>query len=110
MALTRTNTASKTLVDIFNRSFDRETDTLVFQALGYDGVSLQRGLADSLAIKVTTDGDLTYIGLAAPGTAEATEKWQCFCVDSTTGVKVTYADGNSNFDNTATDLTGLSYS
>lgn len=63
------------------------------------------------ASKVTVVGDITYIGEADPGTAEATAGWRARRVDSTGGnVVVTWADGNNNFDNVATDLTVLSYS
>jgi len=94
---------------IFNQSFDRETQTLLIQSLGYDGQGIQRPLADNLAIKVTVSGSITYVGIAAPGTAQATAKWQCKKIDETTGTVVTFADGDANFDNVATDLTALTY-
>lgn len=60
--------------------------------------------------KVTVDGTSTYVGVANPGTNQSSALWQCFKVDTSSGTIVTYADGNSNFDNVATDLTSLSYS
>lgn len=63
--------------------------------------------SDNLASKVIESGGYTYIAKAAPGTTEATAKWKAYRYDSN-GTK-TYADGNSNFDNVATDLTSLTY-
>jgi len=66
--------------------------------------------AGDYALKVTVDGSVTYVGIAAPGTLQSEAKWQCKKIDETTGVVITWADGNANFDNVATDLTSLSYS
>jgi hypothetical protein len=62
------------------------------------------------AVKVTIVGSITYVGMASPGTLQASALWQCKKVDGTSGTVVTWADGNANFDNIATDLTSLSYS
>jgi hypothetical protein len=59
------------------------------------------------AVKITTVGSVSYIGLALPGSLQSAAVWQVFKYDA--GV-VTYADGNPNFDNIATDLTSLSFS
>lgn len=93
---------------IQNQSFDRDFQQSMVENLGFDGVNLQKLDADNLAIKITTSGSDTYVGEAAPGTAESTAKWKAYKVTSA-GV-VTFADGDSNFDNVATDLTSLSYS
>lgn len=61
----------------------------------------------ALAAKITSSGGYTYVGEAAPGTAQATAAWRCCRIDST-GTTV-WADGDGNFDNVATDLTALSY-
>lgn len=66
--------------------------------------------AGPVASKVTVEGSVTYIGQAAPGSAQSANVWQCKKVDETTGTVITWADGNSLFDNVATDLTALSYS
>lgn len=110
MAITRPSQAKHSEQNVLNDSFDEEFGVSTVQPLGFDGVSLQRALADSMAIKVTVDGTTTYAGFAAPGTAQSTAKWQALKIDSSSGTIVTYADGNSNFDNVATDLTSLSYS
>lgn len=93
-----------------NQSFDPLFQTYVHQPLGYDGVNLQRENADNLAVKITVSGSVTYVGIAAPGTAQSTAKWQCKKIDETSGTIVTWADGDASFDNTATDLTALTYS
>jgi len=63
-----------------------------------------------MAVKVTVSGSVTYVGVAAPGSAQSSAVWQCKKVDETTGTVVTWADSNANFDNVATDLTALTYS
>lgn len=98
----------KTAQEIFNLSFDTDYNVLAAEGLGHDGVSMQRKNADNMAIKIQTSGTDTFVGLAAPGTAEATEKWQAQKID--TDGNVTWADGNADFDNATTDLTGLDYS
>lgn len=59
------------------------------------------------AVKIQTSGNATYIGLANPGTNATLPNWQAFKYDS--GF-LTWCDGNSLFDNVATDLTSLTYS
>jgi hypothetical protein len=93
-----------------NTSFDEDFGVGTTEPLGYDGSALQRTIADSMAVKTTTSGSVTYIALASPGTAQATAKWQVRKVDTTSGVVITWCDGDANFDNVATDLTLLSYS
>lgn len=93
-----------------NSSFDEDFGVNATEQLGYDGQNLQRLLGDNLAIKVTVSGSITYVGLAAPGTTQAAAKWQCKKIDETTGVVITFADGDANFDNVATDLVALTYS
>lgn len=96
--------------EIDNMSFDEDTNTSMVLPVGYDGQNIQFPNADALAVKITESGTNTYIGIAAPGTAEATAKWQCKKIDESTGTVITFADGDANFDNTATDLTAHSYS
>lgn len=64
----------------------------------------------SFATKITTVGDITYIANAIAGSAESAAVWQAKKIDATTGVVITWADGDTNFNNVATDLTALSYS
>lgn len=97
---------------IFNLSFDPELQTLVFQQAGFDGTSNpQRMIGQSMALKMVESGGYTYIGIAAPGTSQSDAKWQCKRIDETTAgtTIITWADGNVNFDNTANNITSLTY-
>ena len=62
------------------------------------------------AIKVTVDGDNTYVAYAPIGTAQASALWQAFKVavsgETTT---ITWADGDALYNNIASDLTSLTY-
>lgn len=62
------------------------------------------------AVKITYSGSITYVARAIVGASQASSIWQALKMDETTGAVVTWADGNANFDNAATDLTALSYS
>jgi len=58
--------------DIENQGADRSFEGFPMrETVGYDGIALQRSLADSMAIKITEVGDVTYIALAAPGTSNS---------------------------------------
>ena len=74
---------------------------------GYEGLPT---LGWPIAIKMTYDGNITYIAIAKPGTTQATAAWQVKKINETTGLVITWADGDSKFNNVATDLTSLSYS
>lgn len=67
-------------------------------------------IVEEYNIKITEVGSVTYIAKAATGTSQASALWQVQKIDETTGTVITWADGNGNFDNVATDLTVLSYS
>ena len=95
---------------IANMGFDAEFQVPVVEGLGYDGVNLQRLNANNMSLKITEGSSVTYIAKAAPGTAQSEAKWQAMKMDETSGLVITWADGNSDFDNVATDLTALSYS
>lgn len=104
------NEKPHSLTHIANQSFDHDFQKSQVELLGFDGQNLQRLTADAVAVKVTTVGSVTYVALAAPGTAQASANWQVKKVDTTTGVVITWAGGSSNFNQVATDLTALSYS
>ena len=88
---------------VLNWSFDEEFKVLVTEGLGYDGQNLQRNPAKALKTVLYADSNYDYICEAAPGTLVATAKWRVTRVSKLTG-NVDYADGNANFDNSATDL------
>lgn len=62
------------------------------------------------ALKLTEVGDVSYIAQADPGTTQASATWRAKKLDQTSGLVITWADGDTNFDNVATDLTALTYS
>ena len=62
------------------------------------------------ALKLTESGNYTYVAKAPVGTLESAAAWKVFRIDETTGLKITWADGNANYDNVATNLTTLTYS
>lgn len=95
---------------ILNNIYEQVLKAIAVVGVGYDGVNTQVPVADSLAVKVTESGTTTYVATAAPGTAQATAKWRCLKVDESSGTVITWADGDPNFDNVATDLTALTYS
>lgn len=95
---------------ILNQSFDRELQQLMVEGVGFDGQNLQRLNADNMATKITVAGSITYVAKAATGALQADAVWQCKKIDETTGTVITFADGDANFDNVATDLTALTYS
>lgn len=68
----------------------------------------QNTLDSACATKVVSSGGYTYLAEAAPGTALTTAAWRCQRIDSTG--TTTWADGNGNFDNVASDIASLSYS
>lgn len=61
-----------------------------------------------LATKITTSGTDTYVGEALPGSSQAAAVWRIQKIDN--DGNVTWKDGDSEFDNTATDLTAGSFS
>lgn len=73
-------------------------------------VEVQHVTNKPMALKTQVSGNVTYYGLALPGTTQATAAWRAFKVDQTSGMIITWADGNADYDNVATDLSTLTYS
>ena len=57
-----------------------------------------------------TTANVTYVGKAAIASDPANAVWQIFKMDETTGLVITWADGNDNFDNVWNNRASLSYS
>ena len=58
-----------------------------------------------------TTADVTYIGYAYPGSGTDEAVWKIKKVDDTTAVtKVTWADGDTEYNNVWDDIASLSYS
>lgn len=53
---------------------------------------------------------ITYIGEADPGTATSSALWRIKKMNSASGLIITWADGNSDFDNVWDDRATLTYS
>ncbi len=53
---------------------------------------------------------ITYVGIAAPGSVTSNAVWQIKRLNSTTGLVVEFANGNSNFTNIWDNRASLSYS
>lgn len=104
------NTGGVALSSAANTARTTATPVIPVQLVGADGgVNETKELGQ--AQKVTVVGDLTYVAVAPPGTEQATAGWRAYLVTVSGGTTtVTWADGNSNYDNVATDLTALSYS
>jgi hypothetical protein len=51
-----------------------------------------------------------YVGEASSGAAENASSWRIKKVDTTSGTSITWADGNTNFDNRWDQRASLSYS
>jgi hypothetical protein len=67
--------------------------------------------AQKYAAYVVTSGSFTYLAEAVPGSTLTSPVWRAQRIESLTNtIQTTWADGNSNFDNAADDLNGLSYS
>lgn len=96
--------------EILNGAFDPTLGILKTMSFGQTGSSAIGMRSDALAIKVTISSPITYVAYAVPGAAQSSAVWQALKVDETSGMVVTWADGNANFDNIVTDLTALTYS
>jgi len=106
--------------NILNKSFDTQKKTLAVSTVSTDGTSelyeVSKLVAEHKTI-VKNGSILTiYRAIAPIGTALATAKWQAYkkvvdtSVTDTTDMVTTWADGDAEFDNVATDLTALTYS
>ena len=78
--------------------------------LEWTGTGWVRKNSGLMAKKITTSGDNTYVACAVMGSAQASAVWQVKKISvSGSDTVITWADGDSNFDNVATDLTVLTY-
>jgi hypothetical protein len=58
----------------------------------------------------TSTLNMTYVGEANIGSAESSAVWRIKRIDETSGIKILYADGDSNFNNIWNNRTSLTYS
>ena len=52
---------------------------------------------------------ISYIGEAAPASSSSAPVWRIRRLDTTSGVSLLYADGNTNFDNIWDNRASLTY-
>lgn len=67
-------------------------------------------ISDLLALRLEEVGSVVYIGEAAIGSATNAAVWRIKKIDETSGLIITWADGNSNFDNVWDLRADLTYS
>lgn len=61
-------------------------------------------------VEYDVDGATEYFGFAMPGTATSAAKWKIFRIVTTNNDwELTYADGNSNYDNVFDNRASLTY-
>lgn len=97
------NAARNVQVDVLSSALPSSASTeTTLQTISFGG--------KKYALKMTTVGSVDYVAEADTGTAASAALWRAKKVDSTSGIIITWADGNANFDNSATDLTTLTYS
>ncbi|MDP3758770.1 MAG: hypothetical protein Q8Q86_03550, partial [Candidatus Daviesbacteria bacterium] len=97
------NAARNVQVDVLSSALPTSASTeTTLQTISFGG--------KKYALRLTTVGSIDYVGEADTGTATSSALWRAKKVDSTSGIIITWADGNANFDNVATDLTTLTYS
>lgn len=64
----------------------------------------------ALRLDDTSTANVTYVGKASTGTATASALWQIKKIDETSGMIITWADGNASYDNVWNNRTSLIYS
>jgi hypothetical protein len=63
-----------------------------------------------LLLDDTSTANVTYIGQAAIGSDRTQAVWQIKKVDETSGIVITWADGDANYNNIWDNRTSLTYS
>lgn len=107
-----TNIRPYTVDHITNQSFDQEYQVTVVEPLKYNPAgSVDRDVVDTLAVRVDeASATVTYVGDAAIGSATSGALWRVKKIDTSSGTVITWADGNSSFDNIWDNRASLSYS
>jgi hypothetical protein len=67
-------------------------------------------IAQSMLIDDYTTTNVTYICKAKIGSSTASAVWSVMKIDTTTGTRITWADGNDLEDNVADNRASLTYS
>lgn len=72
--------------------------------------SIINNSSPALAQYIEVVSNITYIAESQPGSELSASVWRCKKIeDLTSTVRITWADGNGNFDNAASSLNSLTY-
>lgn len=64
----------------------------------------------ALRLDDTSTINVIYLGVAEPGTLTSADSWQVKKLDQSSGLVITFADGDDKFNNVWDDRVSLSYS
>ena len=104
--------------EILKKSRDDKYEVLAVETLKELAISSELGSlyrtsvdGNEVAMRLdkTTTPDVIYQGWAAPGTLTSAASWKIRKMDLTSGVIITWADGNTYFDNIFNNRENLSY-
>lgn len=78
----------------------------------FDGAEIVPVVSDiqDAQIDSTTTPGVVYVGAATPGSSTSSSVWQIQSINTSSGVSVTWANGNGNYTNAWTNRASLSYS
>lgn len=100
--------AGNDLTLTYNTTTMSDTDDLLIYYDDAEATQLVEG--PEYATRLATSGSVTYVGKAAIGSSSASSVWQIKKIDETSGTVITWADGNSSFDNIWDNRASLTYS
>lgn len=73
------------------------------------GLRQSQNIKNTLLLLDESASPITYIGLAALGSDTSQAVWQIKKIDETSGIEITFADGNADFDNIWDNRASLTY-
>jgi len=85
-----------TITSIDSKTIKADTDNVVNKAF-------------AIQLDDTSTPNVTYIGKAIPGSLTSAAVWQVSKIDESSNLAITFADGDSDFDNIWDDRTSLTY-
>jgi hypothetical protein len=97
---------------VLNQAFDETYKVLLVSPVVFNGQAMVSPSSSLVATRLddTTTSNVTYVGVAAPASLTSATSWQVKKIDETTGMVITWADGNTNFDNVWDNRASLTYS
>lgn len=76
----------------------------------YDFLGIQVKEESLTTLLDDSNDPILYVGKSLPGTSQGSASWQIYKINTSSGIVITWADGNSNFDNIWNNRLSLSYS